>query len=95
MQLRLFTQERDLLRQPIPQSPVSTPNSLTMMELDDCPADDSAHADSAAWASSSEGMAPEQAAIRYHWARGGMAQLQGDQEQAVLHFSVCEELCRQ
>ena len=36
----------------------------------------------------------EGAAIRYHWARGLMTQLQGDAEAAQLHLSVCEALCK-
>ena len=32
-------------------------------------------------------------AVRYHWTRGLMTQLQGDEEAALLHFEVCEALC--
>ena len=84
VQLRMFEQERSLLQQPSSPATCSPiPDSCEMTEHEGTLVIQG-HADSSA----------ETTAVRYHWTRGSMSQLQGDQDQALLHFNVCEELCK-
>lgn len=94
VQLSFFAKEHMPLQQPSPHSGSSAPDDAVDMDHDHTPPDHSADSARAVVLANQDHSAG-QAAGRYHWTRGSMAQLQKDQEEALEHLTVCEELCKQ